>query len=79
MGAERRKTIYQHRWTSEQVVRKRKGASVEMVLIPTSMNANLENALSIILDFVERHNKQDKEKEVAEAAMTVQDYLIFND
>ena len=32
-------------------------------------------ALAIVLDFVERWNKQDKEKEVAEAAQTIQDIL----
>jgi hypothetical protein len=44
------------------------------------MNSKLENALILLLDFVERYNKQDKEVDVAEAAMTVQDYLqTFND
>ena len=32
-------------------------------------------ALAIVLDFVERWNKQDKDKEVAEAAQTLQDIL----
>jgi len=32
-------------------------------------------ALTIVLDFVERWNKQDKEKDVAEAAQTLQDIL----
>lgn len=39
------------------------------------MNANLENALRIILDFVERRNKQDAEKEVSEAVEIVETYL----
>ena len=32
-----------------------------------------DKALVIVLDFVERWNKQDKDKEVAEAAQTLQD------
>ena len=31
--------------------------------------------LTVVLDFVERWNKQDKDKEVAEAAQTLQDIL----
>ena len=32
-------------------------------------------AFAVVLDFVERWNKQDKDKEVAEAAQTIQDIL----
>lgn len=39
------------------------------------MNTNLEQALRTILDFVERWNKQDAEKEVAEAVEIVETYL----
>ena len=34
-----------------------------------------DKALAIVLDFVERWNKQDKDKEVAEAAQVLQDIL----
>jgi hypothetical protein len=38
------------------------------------MNAQEKEALRVVLDFVERHNKQDKEKEVAEAAVILMNF-----
>lgn len=43
------------------------------------MNSNLHDALSTILDFVERWNKEDKDVEAAEAARLIQDYLTTYD
>jgi len=37
-----------------------------------------KQALKIILDFVERWNKQDTEKDVAEAAVVLGQYLLDN-
>ena len=36
----------------------------------------MNNDLKLILDFVERHNKQDKEKDVAEAAARLSDQYL---
>ena len=39
------------------------------------MNAKLDDALRIVLDFVERTNKMDKEREVAQAAADIETWL----
>jgi len=41
------------------------------------MNKSLSESIEIILDFVERWNKQDKEKEVAEAAEKLKEFLDY--
>ena len=39
------------------------------------MNPSIAQDIEYILDFVERHNKQDKEEAIAQAAQRVESYL----
>lgn len=39
------------------------------------MNSKLEDALRLVLEFVENHNKYDEERDVADAALELQNYL----
>ncbi len=39
------------------------------------INKQIINNLKIVLDFVERWNKQDKEAKVAQAAREIEDYI----
>lgn len=45
----------------------------------TNMNKNKLEALKLVLDFVERWNKQDKEVEVAEAVGVLEEYIKQQD
>lgn len=39
------------------------------------MNSKLEQALRLILEFVENHNKNDEERDIADAALEIETYL----
>jgi hypothetical protein len=41
------------------------------------MTNEVKNAILKILDFVERNNKQDEDKEVAEASQELENYLEY--
>lgn len=39
------------------------------------MNSKLEQALRLVLEFVENHNKNDQERDVADATLVLEEYL----
>lgn len=43
------------------------------------MNSKLEQALRLVLEFVENHNKNDQERDVADAALVLKEYLQTNE
>ena len=51
---------------------------VQMQMREDERLVRTKNALRIVLDFVERYNKQDKERDVAHAAQYLSELLLTN-